>query len=1096
MSKLILILFLLVGLSFHSRATHVMGGEITWECQGGNYVFSLTFYRDCNGAEVNTVSENIRVWNHPTLTQINLPFVARIDISPSCSPVPGSPSPLLCGTGNAGGNGIGALEKVIYRSAPIAISGIPPSTGWVFTYENFSRSNALTNISSPSTYGITLAAKMYAIPGGTGGCIDSSPLFLQEPYFVSCAGTPFTYNMNAIDPDLDSIVVGFGIPYNNFPVGIYDPPNNPIPIPFEPGFSFSSPTPDASLNPGNIPAQIDPSSGELTFTSFTAGNFVLKASVKAYRNGILIAEVEREMQQVVMACSAVNNPPIINAPFAGGLFETTINAGTLVNFNLSSSDVEVLQDGTPQSNLLTASGPLFGTNFTSTSGCAIAPCATLNTTPIITGIQGVNTTFNWQTSCDHLVGADGNALDLIPYHFVFRVQDDFCQVPKVSYATVTINVVNPGVIQAPEINCIHSDASGNVTIEWSSVADPTGTFVEYQIHSVQNGLLASIPAIGTTTWTDPAVTQQNDYFIAVVSGCNGNTTRYSDTVSNIYLDLTNPSNGTAVLQWNDPLIIQGPSMNDYYHIYREYPAGIWTLIDSVPYGLNFYKDTIDICQAFLSYQIVLGNQPCNFTSNAPGDDFEDMLTPDIPIITSVSIDTLTNELNLIWNQNTQPDTYGYVIYTYDSNGFLFELDTVWGILNTTYTYSPDITLGPLTYSVAAFDSCYTPASPPTFQTSAKGEIHTTIFLESELFICDNEVELSWTPYIGWNAISTYEVWGKIVGDNWQFFGTTTNTNFTASVEGLEDYCFFIKAISDENISSFSNQTCLSIVAPTEPNFHYLKVATVNGNQVELRHFVDASGGVTAILFEKMNNDGVFEPLAQVPVSSNNVTYTDTDVDVNNYSYVYRARIIDSCGRPGISSNIAKTILLTIQKNDVRMINYLNWNAYTDFDGSILGYNLYRGLDGIFSGIPIATLLSSERSFEDNLDTLTFTGKVCYFVEAIEGDNIYNAPEISRSNVVCEVFEPILYVPNAFMPDGINKIFYPNISNFDPTDYRFTIFDRWGQVIFQTTDPAEGWDGKIAFSGKMAETATYVYMITMHDGNGIEIIKRGHVTLLK
>lgn len=1096
MSKLLLIFAFTLGLFFQSRASHVMGGEITWECQGGNYVFTLVFFRDCNGAEVNAVSENLRVWNHPTLTSITLPFISRIDISPTCNQVAGSPVPLACGVGMSGGNGVGAIEKVTYRSAPIAITGTPPPAGWIFTYENFSRSNSLTNITDPSLYGITLAAKMYAIPGSTGGCIDSSPIFLQEPYFVSCAGTPFRYNMNAVDPDLDSIAVDFGIPYNNFPTGIYNPPSNPIAVPFEPGFSYLSPTPDATLNPGNIPAQFNSSSGELTFTSFTVGNYTVKAAVKSYRNGVLIAEVEREMQLVVMACSSVNNPPIINAPFGGGLFETTINAGTLVNFNLSSTDLELLQDGSPQSNLLSASGPMFGTNLTSPLGCSIAPCATLNATPIIMGVQGATTTFNWQTSCDHLVGADGNALDLIPYHFVFRVQDDFCQVPKVSYATVTINVVNPGVIQAPPINCIHSNATGDVTIEWNPVADPSGTFIEYQIHSVQNGLLASISLIGTNSWTDPAVTQQNDYFITVISGCNGNTTRYSDTISNIYLDLTNPSNGTAVLQWNDPIAIQSANMNAYYHIYREYPVGTWTLIDSVAYGLNFYKDTIDICQAFLSYQIVLPNQPCDFTSNASGDDFEDMMTPDIPTISSVSIDTLTNELSIIWNENSQSDTYGYVVYTYDVNGFLYELDTVWGIGNTSYTYSPDISLGPLSYSVAAFDSCYTPASPPTFQTSAKADVHTSIYVETELLICSNEVVLSWTPYIGWNAVTSYEIWGQLIGQNWQLFGTTSNTTFTADVIGLEDYCFFVKATSDVGITSFSNRVCLSIVAPTEPDFHYMKVATVNGNQVDIRHLIDASGGITAISLEKMNKVGVFEQLVQLPVSSNIVSYTDTDVEVNNFSYTYRARIIDSCGRPGTASNIAKTILLTIQKDDIRLINYLNWNAYAQFDGAILGYNLYRGIDGVFSSTPYATLSASQRSFEDDLNNVTFTGKVCYYVEAIEGSNVYNDTEISRSNIACEVFEPIIYIPNAFMPDGINTTFRPILTNFDPTDYRFTIFDRWGQAIFQTDSPIEGWSGHITFSGEMASTGTYVYMVVMHDGNGIEIIKRGHVTLLK
>lgn len=1094
MLRSIIFLFLLLGLNFGSRASHVMGGEITWECQGGNYVFTLVFYRDCNGAEVNTVSETIRVWGHPTLTSITLPFVSRIDISPTCTAVPGSPLPLDCGTGTSGGNGIGALEKITYRSAPFAIPGTPPASGWAFTYENFSRSNALTNITNPALYGITLAAKMYTVPGSTGGCVDSSPKFLQEPYFVSCSGSPYKYNMNAVDPDLDSIAVSFGVPYNNFPSGVYNPPTNPAPVPFEPGFSFSSPTPGTGMNASNVPAQIDPSSGELTFTSFNTGNFVVKALVRSYRNGVLIAEVEREMQLVVMACAAGNMAPVMTGPF-GGLFETTVNAGALVNFNLSSTDIEILQDGSPQSNILSASGPMFGTNFTAATGCAIAPCATLNTTPLITGVQGVNTTFNWQTSCDHLVGADGNAQDMIPYHFVFRVQDDFCQVPKVSYATITINVLNPGVIEAPAINCIHANAAGDVTIEWTPVIDPSGTFVEYQVYSVQNGLVGTVAGLASSSFTDPGVTQEFDYYLAVVSGCSGNTTRYGDTVSNIYLDLNNPSNGTAVLQWNDPLATPTPVMGGYYHIYREYPTGTWTLLDSVPYGLNFYYDTIDICEAYLNYQVVLPNQPCDFTSNIAGDDFEDMITPDIPVISSVSIDTLTNEVIITWSENSQEDTYGYVIYTYNSSGFLYELDTVWGISNTTYSYSPDITQGPLTYSVAAFDSCYTPAVPPTFQTSAKANIHTTMFLESELLICNNEVILSWTPYIGWSAVAQYEIYAQIVGQPWQLIGSTNSTTFTADVIGLEDYCFFVKAVNASGETSFSNRQCLSIVAPTEPDYHYLRIATIDVDKVQLRHLIDASSGVTGVSFEKMNADGVFEEIAQVPVTSDNVAYTDTDVDVNRFSYTYRARVIDSCGRPGTASNLSKTILLTVQKDDVRMLAYLNWTAYGDYNGEVLAYNIYRGIDGVFSGSPIATLSPAELSFQDDLNDITFMGRVCYYVEAIEGDNIYGFRETSRSNIACEVFEPIIYIPNAFMPEGVNTTFKPVLTNFDPTEYRFTIFNRWGQVIFMTESPIEGWSGYID-GGNLAQTGTYIYMVELHDGNGIEIIKRGFVTLLK
>jgi hypothetical protein len=274
------------------------------------------------------------------------------------------------------------------------------------------------------------------------------------------------------------------------------------------------------------------------------------------------------------------------------------------------------------------------------------------------------------------------------------------------------------------------------------------------------------------------------------------------------------------------------------------------------------------------------------------------------------------------------------------------------------------------------------------------------------------------------------------------------------------------------------------------------VATVLNNAVELRHLVDVSGGVTGIVFEKMNNSGVFETLVELPLSSNTLNYVDTDVDVANYSYSYRARIIDSCGKQGVVSNVAKTILLSIQKDAVRNINYINWSPYSEFNGEVIGYAVYRGIDGIFTDVPITVQNSNLRSFEDDLSTYEFTGKVCYYVDAIEGSNIFNAPERARSNVACEVFEPLIYIPNAFLPGGINSTFQPVLTNFSPIDYRFTIFDRWGQAIYQTDSPEGAWDGTISFSGELAETGSYIYMLVLHDGNGVEIVKRGFVTLLK
>ena len=1093
--KHILFLFFIL-FSFLGNASHILGGEITWTCQGGDYVFQMVFYRDCNEADFNAPTVTMKVWGHPTVNSVTLNLQSRTDISPTCTVVAGGPPQLDCGTGPNGGNGLGAIEKTIYTSAPITLSGTPPSGGWVFTYETSTRSTSVTNLVTATTpaKGITLVSKIFATPSSINTCVDNSPQFLQEPYFISCAGSPYNYHMNAIDPDLDSISVSFGIPLDDLNGGTYVDGVAPAPILFEPGFSVNSPTPDATMSPGSVPATIDPQTGNISFLSNTTGLYNIKVVAQSFKQGVLSAEISREMLLMVTNCNGTNNAPAITGPF-GGLFETTVTAGSLVNFNLASTDVELLQDGSPQNNILSATGPMFGTNFTSSSGCAIAPCATLNTTPLITMSQGVNTTFDWQTDCNHLVRPDGSIATSVPYHFVFKIQDDYCPIPKVSYATITINVTNPGIVDAPIIDCIQTDAAGNVTLNWNQVNDPLGTFNSYQVHSVQDGLIATIPSINTTTYVDASVGTQKDYFLVTASACNGNTLRYSDTLSNIFLTLNNPGNGTALLQWNDPVTPALPSMNAYYHIYREYPAGTWTLYDSVPYGSHFYKDTITICSVFLNYQIVLPNQPCDYTSNVAGDNFTDQIAPDIPILNVVTIDTLTGDVTITWNQNNHPDTYGYIIYVENSVGAIVQLNQQFGIGNTSYTYSPDITQGPLTYSVAAFDSCFTTSVPPTYHTSAKGELHTTVFLTSSLNICTKEVTLSWTDYIGWNNLDHYEIYGKTTTSGWVNYGSVNGNNFTVITNPGENYTFVVQAVAADGRQSFSNPSIQFIAAPRSPSFNYLKVATVVGNEVQLRHYIDASANISEVIIQRKNGS-VFEEIARLPVTSNNLVYNDEDVDVNSNSYTYRVQYVDSCGLPGGTSNEAKTILLNIDYDAVRKLNYLNWNPYHQFFGSILNYNLYRGFDSIITGGAIANLPDGEYSFVDDVYNVVSKGKICYYVEAIESMNVYSFSEISRSNIRCMTLPPIIYIPNAFTPDGINPVFKPVLSDFDPSDYDFTIFDRWGQVVFKTNVPEEGWDGKIQLSHKMAQTGTYVYMVVLHDGDGVEVVRRGHVSLLK
>jgi gliding motility-associated-like protein len=86
------------------------------------------------------------------------------------------------------------------------------------------------------------------------------------------------------------------------------------------------------------------------------------------------------------------------------------------------------------------------------------------------------------------------------------------------------------------------------------------------------------------------------------------------------------------------------------------------------------------------------------------------------------------------------------------------------------------------------------------------------------------------------------------------------------------------------------------------------------------------------------------------------------------------------------------------------------------------------------------------------------------------------------------------VPNAFAPDGVNKMFYPKGQFFDFSLYEMAIYNRWGEQIFITRDVNEGWDG--TQNGEIVPLGSYVYTIRFVDADGKEHKRKGTVTVIR
>jgi gliding motility-associated-like protein len=95
-------------------------------------------------------------------------------------------------------------------------------------------------------------------------------------------------------------------------------------------------------------------------------------------------------------------------------------------------------------------------------------------------------------------------------------------------------------------------------------------------------------------------------------------------------------------------------------------------------------------------------------------------------------------------------------------------------------------------------------------------------------------------------------------------------------------------------------------------------------------------------------------------------------------------------------------------------------------------------------------------------------------------------------------DEIFYVPNTFTPDGDehNHIFYPIFTTgFDPSNFQFEIYNRWGEMIFQSLNSDKGWDG--FFNGVLCPEGTYTWKIIYKIPDRDEYkLATGHVNLIR
>lgn len=297
--------------SLRGSATHLVGGELTYEFVGQNgqgeneFEVHCFIYRDCSSNNSNgtgfDASAAVGIYQGNNLFQVasgTLNPALVTDVIPenpnNCAFLPED----LC---------VERAEYIINVSLPAS------QQAYTLVHQRCCRSPAILNLTIPEDQGFSLVT---SIPGNTSSnFVNSSPSFNELPQAFACSNYPFSIDNSAVDVDGDSLSYAIspiylgGTPFQPIP----NPPTGPpfSPVNWAPGYAAQAP-----LGPGSG-LVINPVTGILSGTPTTNGKFALGIVVTEWRNGQQIGSILRDFTMDIVVCNILSPAYDLPDPCSG-----------------------------------------------------------------------------------------------------------------------------------------------------------------------------------------------------------------------------------------------------------------------------------------------------------------------------------------------------------------------------------------------------------------------------------------------------------------------------------------------------------------------------------------------------------------------------------------------------------------------------------------------------------------------------------------------------------------------------------------------------------------------------------------------------------
>lgn len=278
------------------HAAHLIGGEITYTCQGNNlYTISLRVYRDCGGGGAafdNAANVAVYDINNQLIRTLSIARGPIISLSNSLTSDP-------CVT-------VPANLCVEYADYIDTITLAPLIGGYTLVHQRCCRNAVIGNVTNPGSIGNTYSIR---IPSMDTTC-NNAPQIITPPDNVLCLNRPAEIALQVQEADGDSLSFdlcqifaggassGGGGGNNCFSVI----PNPPCPPPFTP-VAFAAPYTFANPIPASSNFTINPRTGLIRGQANQAGIYVAGICITEWRNGQILSTVRLDYQFAVTQCT-------------------------------------------------------------------------------------------------------------------------------------------------------------------------------------------------------------------------------------------------------------------------------------------------------------------------------------------------------------------------------------------------------------------------------------------------------------------------------------------------------------------------------------------------------------------------------------------------------------------------------------------------------------------------------------------------------------------------------------------------------------------------------------------------------------------------